>query len=95
MIECKNYSSDIANAELDQMNGRFGSNRGRFGIVCCRAIDDKELLIKRCVDFATAQKNYIIVLTDEDFKNTLQKFIEGDMDAFNKCLNDKYFELIS
>lgn len=95
MIECKNYSNDIANAELDQMNGRFGSNRGRLGIVCCRSIDDKDLLLKRCVDFSTAQRNYIIVLTDEDIKATLQKFIEGDMDAFNKCLRGKFFELIS
>lgn len=95
MIECKNYTKDIANAELDQMNGRFGNNRGRFGIVCCRDIDNKELLKKRCVDFASAQRNYIVVLTDGDFKSVLQKFIEGDMDAFNMCLREKFFQLIS
>lgn len=28
MVECKNYSRDVANPEIDQVGGRFSANRG-------------------------------------------------------------------
>ena len=50
MIECKNYSVDIGNQELDQLLGRFNKRRGKFGISTSRKVDDYKLLIKRCND---------------------------------------------
>jgi len=78
IVECKNYSSDIGNEELDQLLGRFDDNRGRFGIVTCRSVDDQALLLKRCRDLSARSLAFIIVLTDEDvikmleFKETLE-----------------------
>ncbi len=47
IVECKNYSNDIENAELDQLIGRFDDNKGKFGIVTCRNVDKPELLHRR------------------------------------------------
>ncbi len=50
MIECKNYTHDLANPEIDQLIGRFDHRRGRFGIITCRTITDQKTMIARCAD---------------------------------------------
>lgn len=49
-FECKNYSRDVANPEIDQVGGRFSANRGQIGIIACRAVDDMPKLLERCSD---------------------------------------------
>jgi hypothetical protein len=65
-FECKNYSSDPGNPELDQLNGRFSDRRGRFGILVCRKVEDKKLMLARCRDLLNDQGSYVLVLDDED-----------------------------
>ena len=65
-IECKNYSEDPANPELDQLMGRFSRKRGKFGILVCRKIDKRELLLKRLQDVVNDTDGAIIVLDDAD-----------------------------
>jgi hypothetical protein len=72
IVECKNYSSDIHNQEIDQLLGRFDRNRGYFGIITCRDVDDKALLQKRLRDAASRGQGYILVLTDRDLVEMLQ-----------------------
>ncbi|MFC2033875.1 hypothetical protein ACFLTT_00525 [Chloroflexota bacterium] len=67
-VECKNYSRDIANPELDQIAGRFSLRRGKFGIIICRKLDDKALFIQRCRDTADDDRGYIIPLDDDDLQ---------------------------
>ena len=59
-VECKNYNSDPENPEVDQLSGRFSLNTGKFGILMCRKIENKDLLIARCRDF-WKQKNELII----------------------------------
>lgn len=72
MIECKNYSKDLKNPELDQMAGRFSPNRGRFGIICCRSIKDKKLIIDSEHDTVIDNRGWIIHLTDEEIIELLE-----------------------
>ena len=71
-IECKNYSSDINNPELDQLAGRFSTRRGRLGILSCRKIDNEKLFIKRCIDTFKDDNGLIIPITDKDIIQCLE-----------------------
>ena len=72
MVECKNYSRDVANPELDQMAGRFNPNRGKFGIVVSRTVDDMPTLIARCRDTHRDDRGTIIPLADSDLITILE-----------------------
>ena len=71
-VECKNYSTDPKNPELDQLIGRFHDNRGRFGILVCRTVVDKPLMQMRCKDIAGSGSGYVLVLDDDDIKELLK-----------------------
>lgn len=65
-VECKNYSREIANPELDQLSGRFSPSRGKIGIILCRSFDNKNKFLERCRDTAKDDRGYIIPLDDSD-----------------------------
>lgn len=95
MFECKNYSCDIKNAELDQMSGRFSNARGWFGIILCRHFDDKQLFIKRCQDTARDGRGIIICLDDADIIEMLRNAENGQRKKTETLLIAKYQEVIS
>jgi hypothetical protein len=94
IVECKNYSNDIGNPELDQLLGRFDANRGRFGIIACRSIDDRVALSNRCRDMAARGLGFVITLTDEDVIRllTLKETLEDEQ--IEGFLHQKYRELL-
>lgn len=93
-VECKNYGSEIGNPELDQLLGRFSDKRGKFGIIICRSIQDKELLKQRCKDLVNGSGNYIIALDDLDIETLLHFKEERNDEAIDNLLKDKVDELI-
>ena len=94
IVECKNYSKDIANQEIDQLLGRFDENRGRFGILTCRSIDDEKILRERCKDASSRSRGYIIVLTDDDLIYMLRAKAEMRDDEIEGKLHSMYRRLL-
>lgn len=92
-IECKNYTSEIANPELDQLSGRFSRNRGNVGILVCRKIENKKLFRNRCLDTANDGRGYIISLDDEDVKILCEEYMNEGEQSF-KSLRDIWGRLI-
>ncbi|XOK63729.1 hypothetical protein ACJ7K1_11665 [Paenibacillus elgii] len=85
-IECKNYSKDVANPELDQLSGRFAFNKGKFGILMCRNIDDRELLYQRCSDTYRDDRGLIIPLDDIDIISMLESLKNNEEDTIDKLM---------
>ncbi|MFZ2975890.1 MAG: hypothetical protein WA055_04685 [Candidatus Moraniibacteriota bacterium] len=93
-VECKNYSGDPKNPELDQLAGRFSVNRGRFGFLVCRSFVDKNLFIKRCKDTAQDGRGFILALDDNDIKNLLTLKSKNNLRGINDFLESRYKELV-
>ncbi|MGK5037854.1 hypothetical protein [Janthinobacterium sp. LB3P118] len=72
MIECKNYGREIGNPELDQLAGRFTVNRGNFGMLLCRSVENYKRLIDRCRDLWKDKRELIIPVLDDDLVSILQ-----------------------
>lgn len=95
IVECKNYSNDLANAEIDQLLGRFDNNRGKFGILTCRSIDDRETLMSRLRDAASHGQGYIIALTDQDLVEMLRAKSNLKSEEVEATLYGKFRELLA
>ena len=95
IVECKNYSSDIENPEIDQLLGRFDNNRGNFGIITCRGVDKPKLVLAKCRDLAKAGRGFILVLTDEDLLELLDAKSKSDDERMEALLHTRFREIIS
>lgn len=93
MVECKNYSRDIANPELDQLSGRFSPRRGQFGIAACRSIENMELFLFRCADTWNDSRGLIIPIVDDDLVHLLTLFPTRGTAAGEALLQDRYRQI--
>jgi hypothetical protein len=93
-VECKNYSDDLANPEIDQLLGRFSVNSGKFGIVTCRTVENRLLLLNRCADIWKAQQSAIIVMADQDIIEVLEAR-RTNPEAISNFLRARFSELIT
>jgi hypothetical protein len=95
IVECKNYSEDLKNSEIDQLIGRFDENRGKFGIITCRSVADPKALVSRCRDAAIHSQGYIIALTDDDLVTMLIAKSHLDDEQIEGLLHRKFRELLA
>jgi hypothetical protein len=95
IVECKNYSEDLKNTEIDQLLARFDENRGKFGIITCRSIDDPALLARRLRDASSRSQGYIIALTDDDLIAMLIAKSRLEDDLIEGILHRKYRDLLA
>lgn len=93
-IECKNYSRDLGNPEVDQIGGRLGPRRGRFGLLACRSTQDYQLLADRAADILRNDGKWIVVLTDDDLLQIAQASIDADRLAADRVLRQRFDELL-
>jgi hypothetical protein len=94
-VECKNYSADPANPELDQLAGRFSPNRGRLGLLACRSFEDKQLFLERCRDTARDQRGFIIPLDDDDLAYLVERRRDTDWGAISRLFRERHDFLVS
>lgn len=89
-VECKNYSREVANPEIDQLSGRFSMNRGRFGLLLCRSVDDMDTLLARCNDTYVDGRGIMLPIIDDDLVVMLNKFIEGVSNPHEELLTQRF-----
>lgn len=83
-FECKNYSSDVANPELDQLAGRFSFQKGKVGFLCCRTVNDRDLFVERCRDTFRDDRGLIVLLDDhvvDDLLSLIETRRRDELDA--------------
>src|SRR6185437_4604592 len=89
MVECKNYSRDVKNPELDQLAGRFSVNRGRVGLLVSRTVDDLDTLLLRCTDAFKDGRGLLIPLQDADLLTVLTNRLAGASEPYDAVLSDR------
>jgi hypothetical protein len=79
--ECKNYSSDPKNPEIDQLLGRFAPTRSEVGFLLCRRVVNRETATARCRDAYQAGRGLVVILDDDDFTTLVSLSNAADFDA--------------
>lgn len=76
-IECKNYTTEVANPELDQLSGRFSPNYGKLGLLCCRTFENRDRFVQRCRDTFRDDRGLILPLDDNTVRELLSLVAAG------------------
>jgi hypothetical protein len=77
-FECKNYTTEVANPELDQLAGRFSVNRGKLGFLCCRNFQDRARFVESCRDTFKDDRGLIMPLDDQTVLRMLAVIEKGN-----------------
>ena len=93
-VECKNYTEDPRNPELDQLAGRFSPRRGKVGLLVCRRIDDKRLMLRRSRDAANDDRGFIIALDDDDLEVLIEKRVAGESPLAFELLKSRFDAIV-
>ena len=95
LVECKNYTGDPGNPELDQLGGRFSPNRGNVGILACRGFKNKERFLESCRDTAMEQRGFVIPLDDRDLADLVAAAKQFDKRKEFALLKARFERLIN
>lgn len=93
-VECKNYTGDVSNPELDQLSGRFSPSRGVVGLLVHRQLKDKAAFEARCRDTAKDNRGYILPLDDDDLEQMVEARKNDDRALIFALLKKKFDLLI-
>ncbi|MBB3278083.1 MULTISPECIES: hypothetical protein [unclassified Pseudoxanthomonas] len=90
MVECKNYTKDIANPEVDQLVGRFSVNHGCVGLLLFREVNDMRGLLAKCSDAWLANRHLIVPICDEDLIQMLIGVTEDGSQIVEEFFSSRY-----
>lgn len=88
VIECKNYSGDIANPEVDQLAGRLKRHYGMVGFIVCRTVQNKSALVARLREKAGEHK-LMLYLDDADITQLLKFVNDGRYSEVDRVLTER------
>jgi hypothetical protein len=74
VVECKNYSREIANPEFDQLGMRFAPDRGQVGILMCREVQNRDRALARAKSIASDRHGWVLVLDDGDLETMVTEY---------------------
>lgn len=94
-VECKNYSKDPANPEIDQLSGRFSTRRGKLGLLLYRDVSDYKLLCQRCADTAKDDRGIIMPLGDDQISEFLEYVRSGKRHQIDGSLETLFRQVVS
>jgi hypothetical protein len=95
VVECKNYTGDPKNPELDQISGRFSHTRGEVGILICRELTDRKKFMKSCRDTASDGRGFVVPLDDSDLKTLTEMRKTHDRRAMSGHLKELFDTVVS
>jgi hypothetical protein len=76
--------------------GRLNRKRGFVGILCCRQIEDKVLVLKRCRDVVNNDSaRLILVFDDNDVCALLGFVVANERKKIDEYLEDKLKEILA
>lgn len=93
VIECKNYTGDVGNPELDQICGRLSPSSGMIGLLYCRQLSDKAGFVDICRRTAASKRHYILPLDDNDMKDLIRARKVGTIESIAIILQEKFREI--
>jgi hypothetical protein len=84
------------NPEFDQLIGRLNRKRGFVGIMGCRTIEDRALMLKRCRDVVNNNdKQLILVLDDNDIIKLLDFAAAREQKKIDEYMEDRLKEILT
>lgn len=94
-VECKNYTKDVANPEIDQIIGRFDQNRGRLGMMLYRSAANQQRVIERCRDAAKAGQGIILPFDDAFIVKCLRHVVARTKHKIDEEINVLYEAVVT
>lgn len=92
-VECKNYTKEMRNPELDQLSGRFSHHRGFVGLLLCRSMDNRGRIVAGCRDTANDGRGFMIVLEDADLIQMLGFVQNNSRWRIDEFLHERFAEI--
>jgi hypothetical protein len=93
-FECKNYTDDVGNPEVDQLAGRFGKQKGRLGFLVCREFKDRPKFVRRCRALVSNMESYVVGLDDSNLTAMVNARRTGDDEQMFRIIRSLFDEII-